>query len=176
MVHKPCASQGRSPFDPFEDTESQSAIKKLVAEAVVAAHSIRSRILKAWPPKSRPLRPCVAAHSIRSRILKDLRLLGLVVVSLRRSPFDPFEDTESCDLHVRRQPGCGVAAHSIRSRILKVWVDGTEQTSGITVAAHSIRSRILKGIEATVQVELQEQVAAHSIRSRILKDALPLRP
>ncbi len=37
----------------------------------------------------------------------------------RRSPFDPFEDTESATWHWRDYPDCNVAAHSIRSRILK---------------------------------------------------------
>ncbi len=40
-------------------------------------------------------RRSVAAHSIRSRILKAVQGERGVVIGARRSPFDPFEDTES---------------------------------------------------------------------------------
>ena len=65
-------------------------------ESVVAAHSIRSRILKVveYDHQMRA-RLVVAAHSIRSRILKAGLLSPLQLFQGCRSPFDPFEDTES---------------------------------------------------------------------------------
>ena len=112
---------------------------------LVAAHSIRSRILKP-PGRSYPAarRPGVAAHSIRSRILKLVVVDQFAVNEVSRSPFDPFEDTETCLPRVQQPILPAVAAHSIRSRILKRLAHGTVQWQIYAVAAHSIRSRILK--------------------------------
>ncbi len=85
----------RSPFDPFEDTERFTPTHYAPPLLQVAAHSIRSRILKADVFGDKQRVHLVAAHSIRSRILKDLRLHPALVSPNRRSPFDPFEDTES---------------------------------------------------------------------------------
>ncbi len=84
----------RSPFDPFEDTESEGQGADRARRRGVAAHSIRSRILKAEQAKAKIKAAAVAAHSIRSRILKGALLDKADGEGRGRSPFDPFEDTE----------------------------------------------------------------------------------
>ena len=134
----------RSPFDPFEDTEGFSFKPLRTQDRVVAAHSIRSRILKVARGRLRQVpAPC-------------------------RSPFDPFEDTEGMMSIVICASRSLVAAHSIRSRILKDDIGNTSTATGV-VAAHSIRSRILKGYFLQMDGSYRPVVAAHSIRSRILK-------
>ncbi len=94
---------GRSPFDPFEDTERQRERKREAGNA----DDSRSPFDPFEDTESRRdarrdrARLTVAAHSIRSRILKGSYSSGNGWNATRRSPFDPFEDTES--VGVRRR-------------------------------------------------------------------------
>ncbi len=113
----------------------------------VAAHSIRSRILKGVTIEANVEVAEVAAHSIRSRILKGERSRSHSPPHVRRSPFDPFEDTERSTASHRPM------TNSCRSPFDPF--EDTESAVGVVVrgdvervAAHSIRSRILKAAAA----------------------------
>ena len=158
---------GRSPFDPFEDTERPPTQLARLCRRRRSPFDPFEDTERAVPCPPVRVAPIVAAHSIRSRILKARSLRRLPPPPPGRSPFDPFEDTESLFRVAQLLQRLRVAAHSIRSRILKAH-NYFCQSPFPSVAAHSIRSRILKATDKSLPGRASA-VAAHSIRSRILK-------
>ena len=86
----------RSPFDPFEDTESHCPMAEAAAKACRSPFDPFEDTESSLNCAGRNYSSPVAAHSIRSRILKGIADFTSNLIVAGRSPFDPFEDTESC--------------------------------------------------------------------------------
>ncbi len=161
---------GCSLFDPTQDTEREVDNAALKRKIIVAAYSIRHRILK--DHRALEVIGGRAGCSLFDPTQDTERLSAQDISSWAPccSLFDPTQDTESSVCPRLSGSGCLVAAYSIRHRILKAWFctapagpfpscslfDPTQDTE----SHHRLRPSFRDSI-----------VAAYSIRHRILKDA-----